>query len=143
MISSNFSFFSAALFLLFIFQLSSCRVSEEGYGRWDADRNTMIDNNEFSTVWTETRYFSRWDATRDNFIEENEWRAGRNAYMQNYDENQYGTFSDWDADGDGRLNEEEFRDRIFEVYDLDRDGTLSEEEYGMWWSSFNRGPQTN
>lgn len=138
---SKFSFFSVALCLLFAVQFSACRVSEEGYARWDADQNTMIDNNEFNTVWTETGYFGRWDANRDTYIEEREWNAGRNAYMPTYNETQFGTFSDWDLDADGRLSEEEFRDRTFEVYDVDRDGTLAEPEYTAWWGTFNRGTQ--
>lgn len=127
-------------FTLLVFSFSACKVSEEeGSGRWDADNNAMIDQNEFETAWGEANYYSRWDANRDNMIEESEWNAGRNSYMRDIDEASLGMYSDWDADGDGSLSEEEFRNRTFEIFDTDRDGSLSEEEYTAWWSGFNRG----
>ncbi len=131
---------SAVAFALMFFSISSCKVSEEeGYSRWDADSNSMIDSNEFQTAWGEAGYYARWDANRDNFIEESEWNAGRNSYMRDFNEDQLGAFSEWDADGDGRLTEDEFRDGTFRVYDADQDGNLSDAEYTTWWGGFNGG----
>lgn len=133
-------FFGAALALFLTFSMSACKVAEEdGYGRWDADSNAMIDRNEFGAALTEAGYYGRWDANRDNFIDESEWSAGRNSYMRDFDEARVGAYSDWDVDADGRLNEEEFRNRSFDAFDEDRDGNLAEAEYNSWWGGFNTG----
>lgn len=119
--------------------MSACKATgEEGYSRWDADANTMMDRNEYNTAWNEAGYFGRWDANRDGYIDESEWNAGRNAYMRDLDEGQIDAYNEWDTDADGRLSEEEFRDRAFDVYDTDQDGSLSEAEYNVWWGGFNR-----
>ncbi|MFP3945257.1 MAG: EF-hand domain-containing protein [Alphaproteobacteria bacterium] len=40
-----------------------------------------------------------------------------------------GTFDEWDVDGDGVLSEEEFRQGVFDAHDEDDDGELDEEEF--------------
>jgi Ca2+-binding EF-hand superfamily protein len=136
---NKYSLLCSAFFMLMVVSLPACKVSEEeGYGRWDADANTMIDRNEYTTAWNEAGYYGRWDANRDNFLDESEWNAGQNTYMQDMGADQVGAFTDWDADGDGRLTDTEFRDRTFDVFDADRDGNLNEAEYNTWWGGFNR-----
>ena len=136
--TNKLSILSAALFAVLVLSFSACKVSEEdGYGRWDADSNTMIDRNEFGTAWGEAGYYGRFDANQDNFIDESEWNAGRNSYMKDVDDTRVGAFTDWDADADGRLSENEFRDRTFDAFDADADGNLAEAEYNSWWGGFN------
>ena len=138
--NNNFVLGGALVFLMLAFGVSACKVADEGaYANWDADRNALLDANEFGTAWGESGYYGRWDANRDNFIDESEWNAGRNSFMADYNETEFGTFNDWDADADGRLAENEFRDGVFGVYDADRDGMWADTEYGTWWGSFNGG----
>lgn len=42
-----------------------------------------------------------------------------------YDE----TFGNWDEDGDGMLSEDEFASGVYDTYDEDGDGYWSEDEY--------------
>lgn len=126
--------------ILLLFGFISCRAADEGaYANWDADSDARLDTNEFGTAWGEAGYYDRWDANQDNFIDENEWNAGRNEFMEGYNETEFGAFGDWDTDDDNLLAENELRDGVFGVYDANNDNYWDDTEYGTWWGTFNGG----
>lgn len=125
---------SLALFLTLMF--SSCDTGGDGeyeFSDWDQDDNKMLDEKEFYTAYTETKYHNRWDVDQDTFIDQKEWETGVSSYWVAYDIGEYGAFTSLDPDVEGRVPEQHFREKIFEFYDKDGDGHLNKEEYQTWY----------
>lgn len=133
----NYCSIVSALFLVLLLSACGRDAEDYGYAEWDADRNELLDDNEFRTVYTETTYYDRWDVNNDDFIDENEWGTGVGTFWGDYEETEYGAFEDWDADADGYLSDDEFGEGVFGFYDTDEDNYLGEEEYNTWYRGFN------
>jgi hypothetical protein len=102
------------------------------YDTWDADRNGMLDENEFAAgsaaslgdigdfaAWDADRSgalsedefyggaYNVWDVDGDDLLSEAEFGAGTDAWLGDSD---MGDFADWDADRSGGLDDSEFYD---------------------------------
>ena len=74
--------------------------------------------------------FESWDENRDGQIEATEF---------NNDLRDRGVFTNWDADEDGVLSEDEFNEGVYGYYDEDDDGLFSENEYDRWSEEEDEG----
>lgn len=130
---SIFPLLSALLFVAF-----SCSdpTEKRDYGRWDEDQNAGLDEREFTSAWGESGYYARWDINEDGYLDESEWHSAKNDFLGDH-QGAFApdsSFSEWDADGDNRLSEEEFRRGVFAHYDGDDDMMISEQEYDIWYT---------
>lgn len=146
--------------------------AEDGFATWDADRDRRLAGNEFGgwsrgvfSRWNrdadaglrDTEFaegvFGLWDRDRDNRLTEVEWNEGVAGWFEN---NEYGTFADWDANRDMVLDatelgegfnrtglfgswdlnnndwieENEWNDGLFAMFDADNDAFVNEAEWG-------------
>ena len=116
--------------LALLFGVAACGdAGDNDYTEWDADRNNMIDQDEWGSVYSEGDTWNSWDGNRDGYIDNTEWDEGFG------DSPNRGVYNNYDLDGDNRLDENEFRSGLFDTWDADRDGYLSEEEYRSWRNS--------
>ena len=96
---------------------------------WDEDGDGQLSDMEFATgfYWT-------WDLDGDGSVDRREYDSGCGAFFPSPDT--YGTFDQYDADGDGRLSLDEFAALTSKVYPKwDRDGNrkLTERELQAAW----------
>lgn len=127
---------------LFLLSFASCdsggREGTEGYddatwNKWDGDADERLDSEEFGIAYKESGYFKSWDVNQDQGINQEEWQMNLNSKMgPDYDEGEYGSFEDWDANADGVLDEKELEDGVFAYYDTNKDSYIAEEEYSVW-----------
>ncbi|PRY03627.1 hypothetical protein CLV24_1403 [Pontibacter ummariensis] len=117
------------------------------YESWDASRNGLLGEQEFSRA-----FYSMWDLDNDNSLEKGEWKkSARDFRIENklwvqWDTSDDGRldkrefhlgFSDllwyekWDLNGDSRINESEYADGLFRLWDRDANGLLDAREYGL------------
>lgn len=64
------------------------------------------------------------DRDKSGDITQEEWDAGFD------DETLY---SDWDANSDGVIDDDEYGDGLYDIYDTNDDGVWDDEEYGLWY----------
>lgn len=116
------------------------RVGGSIYGRWDANQNSRLEENEFYNG-----LYNVFDINRDGRVAQNEFNRGWRNWGLTNQQVSYGTF---DANGDGVLDQNEFRsgfDRIgyYGRWDVDSDGLLAENEFstGMYdiWDADSDG----
>jgi hypothetical protein len=102
------------------------RVSRDVYGRWDANRDRRVTQNEFNRGWRNWGIGDRqvsygmFDANNDGILDANEFRTG-------FDRLSY--YDRWDADRDGLLAQNEFNTGMYDVWDADSDGVLAQNEF--------------
>lgn len=116
-------------------------VDTDSFGGWDADRNGMLDENEFR----DGDYFGDWDwdSDDDNVLTEDEFKEGieDTDLFDNFDGNDDDFldgdefdfaddwFDGWDSDTDDQLTDDEFFSGMFDEWDANDDGVLDEDEY--------------
>jgi hypothetical protein len=131
----------ATLALLLAAATSGCATGAGGYEEsganlslydtWDADRNGMLDENEFdlgASRWPgdfDVADFTAWDTDRNGLVSEDEFYGG--------------AYDVWDVDNDGMLSEAEFDAGAtglgeaeiggFADWDVDDNGVLDDEEF--------------
>jgi hypothetical protein len=131
-------------FCMGLLLLTACDTREkDGYAgydtadwaTWDTDSDEQLNSDEFRNVYNESGYYDQWDTNQDRAVDEGEWEVAMNSFMgPDYEEGEYGSFNEWDADADGVLNDQELGDGVFAYYDTDRNNYLVEQEYGVWSS---------
>lgn len=120
--------------------------------KWDTDENGYFNDREFYVF-----LYRLWDHSHDGNISEEEWKEGI-THMEGYDENEHGTFKDWDADNNGKvdfnefttdlkdnnyfrsldmnedqkLSDQEVANAVIQIWDEDDDGNIERIEYGNW-----------
>ncbi len=97
---------------------------------WDASRDGMLDENEFSRGFNEGNWFDDWDVDNDNELSESEFQtvnAGWGDAPGGVDEN--GLFDTWDADEDGLVDNNEFTRGVYSTWDADRNNMIDTTEY--------------
>lgn len=102
------------------------RVSGDIHSRWDANRDARLDQNEFYTG-----LFAVFDTSRDRRITQNEFNRGWRNWGIGDQQVSYGMF---DANGDGILDQSEFRtgfNRVgyYDRWDTNRDSMLAQNEF--------------
>lgn len=159
---------------------------DNDYSRWDADNNNFIDNSEFKSAFTTSPYYGKWNTNSNDFIDkeefyqgyikmidqnkdgalnQEEWQQGIKSYFGTDGEEDYGEFSEWDQNGDGtvdadefsqhmdqtklfkdwdqngddKLHEEEFAEKTFAMWDTDGNGMIEAEEYTEWNNKTGEG----
>ncbi|AKD05193.1 hypothetical protein POKO110462_21740 [Pontibacter korlensis] len=94
------------------------------YDEWDEDNDEKLTEEEFYTS-----FYTIWDQDDNNEINEQEWTTATNDFgIQNQ------SWSSWDANGDGKLEEEEFRKsmtstNLHQSWDKNQDKMIDEQEY--------------
>ena len=102
-------------------------ATERGYNRWNTNGDAGLDRNEFGTG-----LFGVWDRDRNNQIDETEWN---NAVSHWYPAGaNYGTYADWNTNGDGWLDTNEFnsgldRTGFYNGWDTNTDNVIDTNEY--------------
>jgi Ca2+-binding EF-hand superfamily protein len=113
---------------------------------WDGDGDGELTDVEF-----ENAFYKSWDINGDGIVDIDEYKDGSGAYFRSADA--FGTFedydndgdkelkmtefadlsgkvySDWDGDGDGELTDLEFRTALYNAWDLNGDGVVDHYEY--------------
>lgn len=124
------------------------------YDAWDRDETAGLSEGEFATGM-----FSRWDTDNDLQITEEEYEVGTERwYGADYDTpfadydtdgsgyidtTEFGEtwdsdyYSEWDADGDGLLTEEEYTTGVYETADVNDDYVITVEEEGWFEGWFD------
>lgn len=122
-------------FFLIVIALSACDTEPDyaAYDTWDADRDEIIEEDEFQTTYRETDYFEAWDVDGDSVVEVAEWETGVNNYYPVYDYETNGDFDDWDVNQDNELDEDEFVTGTYRLWDTDNDGKIEAVEYQEWY----------
>lgn len=147
---------------------------------WDANDDNYVDDSEWGTGYEQEGLFTDWDVNADNQIgeqeyyetsyglwdenddeglTEDEWgenantwfgdadygtwddwdtngddRLDYNEYQAGYEN--YGLYDNWDTTGDGNLDENEVRTGVYSTYDYDDDNMWNEEEWGTYNEDF-------
>lgn len=101
---------------------------------WDSSGDAMLDENEFGTGF-DSRW-SGWDGDGDGRLSKAEFGTASTSWGDapgGADEN--GLFDMWDADKDGTLDNNEFRDGSFSTWDADGNKMIDDNEYlaGNGW----------
>lgn len=106
-----------------------------GYGAWDPNTDTQIDENEFFEMFGNGDYYSQWDADGDGMLAEEEWKEG---FSDTYEDREYdGAFGDWDSNSDGYLDSDEYSAGTFNMWDEDGNGYIDNDEYDIWNKKIN------
>lgn len=95
--------------------------------KWDTDENGYFNDREFYVF-----LYRLWDTGHDGIVSEEEWNKGI-THMEGYDANQNGTFKEWDADNNGKVDFNEFTSGLndnnyFRMLDMNEDQKLSDQE---------------
>lgn len=133
-------------------------AEEPAYADWDRDGDTELDRDELPEwvdrtaphgAW-ETDVESEWDADnmgermlviwdtdRDTVVTEEEWAAQIDMWYVVDGDPGYGTWTDWDMDGDSELDADEIAEAlerygIFNAADVDANAVLDPVEFDTW-----------
>lgn len=104
--------------------------SQNNYNDWDIDEDEIVNNEELYRG-----FYKVWDINKDEKLNEKEWAYGTEHYLDNFQGEQYGYFSDWDLDSDDWVEVEEFVNAIADTpyysgWDQDNDNELDPGEFG-------------
>lgn len=131
-----------------------------GLDKIDVDGDGLIDLGEFKVAFDDDRFFKHWDSdndehlnrgeyitahfamvdlNKDDTISKSEWDYSGRFWLE---EDYNAEFDHWDIDGDGRIQREEFAqrldvDRVFALWNTDDEGGLTRAEvtagiHGAW-----------
>ena len=116
----------------FALALSTGAVLAQGsmMGEYDADADTMVNQDEFNTGFGGSGTFAGMDADGSGSLSEDEMAADTSGTMM---------MEDYDADASGDVSEDEFNQGTFAGYDTDQSGDLSESEFGQVDTDFGEG----
>ncbi|MGD1889345.1 MAG: EF-hand domain-containing protein [Cyclobacteriaceae bacterium] len=84
------------------------------YGDWDADGDNALNENEFFEG-----FYRVWDRDNSNSINQDEFTTATENLFVNYEFSEYGQFSDWDADGNGEVSNQEFMNGMNQIIESD------------------------
>ena len=104
---------------------------EETFDIWpnyDADSDTYVTEEEFGTAYGESGLYTTYDTNTDMYLDEDEYNTGYVGAGFDTADN-YGTY---DADGDGRISQDEVNAGLFARMDTDGDGRISRTEFSAY-----------
>lgn len=108
-------------------QIAAVNDNDEGFNRWDADQDDLLDKNEFAEAMEQK--FDEW-ANNNGLISRGEWK--KNISLQ-YGFREYeGAYSEWDTDGSKGLDKGEFVSGLMSIFDENSDGNIDGREYRFW-----------
>jgi Ca2+-binding EF-hand superfamily protein len=96
------------------------QLQEQWWTEWDNDKDGLLSDQEFATVYSNSEIFGDADSDKDGMWSQEE--VLQTGYMSEEE------FTEADADGDGMLTEDQTMDAIFTYWDADESGTLDEDE---------------
>ena len=115
------------------------QINNEEFGGWFQDQNLYQDWNANGGEGLEQEEFSQgifetWDADDDQGVTEQEWNEGASWFG----EGNYGTWGEWDANGDSVLDANEVAEglesqNLYDRVDRDSDALIDDEELTDWW----------
>lgn len=108
---------------------------EGNFTQWDVDGDGALDSEESADAFRDF-----FDGDDDNIVAQQEWNTGVSRW--NFEAVDWSDWSAWDADGDGRLTETEWRERWNEsawtAWDSDGDGLVQRGEMAdTFWDFFD------
>lgn len=159
---------------------------DDTYTSEASDSTQIRDNDDFQEAFTSSPYFSEWDSNSDNTIDqdeffnnhftiadknnddalnEQEWQKAISTFFGSEGDQLYGDFSEWDSNGDGsvqaeefdtylndkkyfaewdsngdgQLEEKEFSEEVFHKWDTDGNGVVEAEEFTEWNNKVDEG----
>ncbi|MFB6351573.1 MAG: hypothetical protein ABEN55_00185, partial [Bradymonadaceae bacterium] len=94
---------------------------------WDQDDDQSIGQTEFVDG-----VFDVWNDDADDQLTSQEWQEAHTAWYR--EDQKHGSFADWDADGNGTLNQPEvqtgiIQTNLFSDWDHDGDDQIGENEF--------------
>lgn len=98
------------------------------YSDYDKNNNGILDSDEFN------RYvYTRWDRDRDGFLSDEEWELSTTRWYPTGVKS-YKTYTAWDADGNGRIDPNEFdtlvtTTNLYNAWDANADKVIQGDEY--------------
>lgn len=100
------------------------------YDQWNTDAQEGLTETELSEGAV-----SIWDTDDDDELTETEWNEGVGTW---YGDQDYGAFTEWDANGDSVLDANEVaegfeRENLYDTVDRDSDALIDDEELADWW----------
>lgn len=102
-------------------------VAEGDAGIFDADRDGLIERNEFAAFGSKN--FASWDRNADSWLSEEEFNLGWEAIGFEQDVEVFNAF---DNDENDYLDGDEFfGEEGFDSWDTDRDGILADDEWRL------------
>ncbi len=103
------------------------RTTTTYYNDADLNNNGIKDTEEFN------RYvYTRWDRNADGFLTDDEWQLSTVRWYPK--DVTYKTYTAWDADGNGRIDPNEFNSmvtttKLYDAWDANADKVIQGDEY--------------
>jgi hypothetical protein len=79
------------------------QFSDNNYNDWEVSEEDAKANEHLYTG-----FYEIWDVNQNDYLDEKEWAYGTVHYLDNYQGEEYGYFSDWDTQSDDRVEIGEF-----------------------------------
>ncbi|MGK7390205.1 MAG: EF-hand domain-containing protein [Candidatus Cyclobacteriaceae bacterium M2_1C_046] len=124
------------LIFLFIFLTSCSTDAELAFQDWDENKDGVILEGEYYEMKPYLNLFQQWDVNNNSFVNEEEWSQRVNDFYPEKNENEYGSFSNWDTDSDGSIDSGEFAQKTFNLWDMNDDNKLDMEEFEEWYPEY-------
>lgn len=97
------------------------------YNEWDADGNNVVDPKEFYEG-----FYKVWDENQNNAIDQDEFDRATNNFFASYNFKEYGEFTDWDADSDSKITDQEFRKNMRSIVETSENKQIAERLFVFW-----------
>ena len=111
---------------------ASAQMLLKGY---DVDGDGQLTGAEFRDLFDADGMVNAaaYDTDGDGYLTQAEFEAGFGPYAEYWQTAGYGTltFTDWDLNADGLVDDGEIYENYVRVYDADGSGTIDESEFGI------------
>lgn len=131
---------------------SALEANQVSFADWDINRDDYIMESEFTTGFSRGQWFADADEDKDNYLNQVEFKTGTEKLKltSQWDANGDGrvdknevagvggknSFRKWDTDKDGDLNEDEVNAAVFDQWDSDNDNRIDQDELAVGWFGY-------